>query len=97
MDIRRCHSDLSIVASAGFLFMVNKMIVKGLSMQKRSIRIAGHNTSISLESEFWGALKCIAEVRKLSLNQLVAEVDKGRVGNLSSALRVYVLRSLQGN
>jgi predicted DNA-binding ribbon-helix-helix protein len=66
-------------------------------MQKRSIRIAGHSTSVSLEPEFWAELKRIATEEKLSLNQLVAEVDGGRVGNLSSALRVFVLKRLRKN
>ena len=63
---------------------------------KRSIRIAQHNTSISLEPEFWAELKAIAEHEKISLNQLVARVDVTRKGNLSSALRLYVLKHLKG-
>ena len=66
-------------------------------MQKRSIRIAGHNTSITLEPEFWGELKRIAEARAISINQLIAEVDKTRAGNLSSALRVFVFNSLKNS
>jgi predicted DNA-binding ribbon-helix-helix protein len=62
---------------------------------KRSIRIAQHNTSISLEPEFWAELKAIAESQKISLNQLVANVDGARKGNLSSALRLYVLKKLK--
>lgn len=67
-------------------------------MRKRSITIHGHQTSISLEDEFWQELAAIAQARKLSLNGLVTEVDKARSspkglpGNLSSALRVYVLK-----
>jgi predicted DNA-binding ribbon-helix-helix protein len=61
-------------------------------MRKRSITIHGHQTSISLEDEFWQELAAIARARKLSLNALVTEVDKARGGtNLSSTLRVYVL------
>ncbi len=63
---------------------------------KRSIRIASHNTSISLEPEFWAELKRIAAEQKCSLNELVAKVDTGRAGNLSSALRVFVLRDVKG-
>lgn len=62
---------------------------------KRSVRIARHNTSISLEQAFWDELKKIALQRNCSLNQLVAEVDTERGGNLSSALRIFVLRELQ--
>jgi predicted DNA-binding ribbon-helix-helix protein len=61
---------------------------------KRSVRIAGHPTSVSLEPEFWDALKEIAKRRGLSMNELVAEIDTGRSTNLSSALRVYVLKSI---
>ena len=62
-------------------------------MRKRSITIHGHQTSISLEDEFWQELAAIAQTRKLSLNALVTEVDKTRNGaNLSSTLRVYVLK-----
>jgi predicted DNA-binding ribbon-helix-helix protein len=63
-------------------------------MQKRSIRIAGHGTSISLEPEFWAELKRIAVAEKIPLSRLVARVDTGRSGNLSSALRVFVLKRL---
>ena len=65
-------------------------------MRKRSITIDGHQTSISLEDEFWEALAAVAKQRGLSLNGLVAEVDKARTGaNLSSALRVYVLKQVR--
>jgi len=64
------------------------------NMQKRSVRIAGHSTSLSLEPEFWAELKRIAAEEGVSVNQLVARVDAeaGRSGNLCSALRVFVLR-----
>ena len=65
-------------------------------LRKRSVRIAGHQTSLSLETVFWDALKEIAAARGLSLNALVTEIDAARTGNLSSALRVYVLTRLQG-
>ena len=63
----------------------------GAVIKKRSVVIAGHSTSLSLEAEFWSALQEIARLRGLSLNGLVARVDAGRTGNLSSALRVFVL------
>lgn len=68
---------------------------------KRSIEIDGHQTSITLEAEFWAALKEIAAARKLSLPLLVAEQDRVRATlstnpNLSSHLRVFVLNSLKG-
>lgn len=62
---------------------------------KRSVRIARHSTSLSLEAEFWDELKRLAGARKLSLNQLVTKIDKDRAGNLSSALRLYVLHELK--
>ncbi len=63
----------------------------GTRVRKRSVNIAGHATSVSLEDAFWTALKEIAETQGLSLAALVAEVDLRRTGNLSSALRVHVL------
>jgi predicted DNA-binding ribbon-helix-helix protein len=66
-------------------------------MRKHSLVIAGHATSVSLEPEFWDALKEIAEKRGLSLAALVAEIDAGRAENLSSALRLFVLRDLRGS
>jgi predicted DNA-binding ribbon-helix-helix protein len=59
---------------------------------KRSIVIAGHKTSVSLEDAFWGALKEIAIGRGETLSDLVAGIDSGRPhGNLSSAIRLFVL------
>ncbi len=59
---------------------------------KRSIVIAGHKTSVSLEDAFWDALKEIAASRRLTLSDLVATIDSSRSqGNLSSAIRLFVL------
>lgn len=58
---------------------------------KHSVRIAGHATSVSLEAPFWAALRDIAARRGVSLNALLAEIDAGRGGNLSSAIRIFVL------
>ena len=65
---------------------------------KRSVTIAGHRTSVSLEAPFWEALRDIAKVRGLSLNKLITEVDVARDpgDGLSSALRVYVLGYFRG-
>ena len=63
----------------------------GTAIRKRSVSIAGHATSLSLEAEFWSALQDVAHRRGVSLNRLVASVDAARRGNLSSALRVFVL------
>lgn len=59
---------------------------------KRSTIVAGHKTSVSLEDAFWNALKEIAGERHMTLSDLVAAVDSQRQhGNLSSALRLFVL------
>ncbi|MCC6778770.1 MAG: ribbon-helix-helix domain-containing protein [Hyphomicrobiales bacterium] len=59
---------------------------------KRSIVVAGHKTSVSLEDGFWNGLKEIASARNVTLSDLVAAVDAERVdGNLSSAIRLFVL------
>jgi predicted DNA-binding ribbon-helix-helix protein len=63
---------------------------------KRSIVIAGHKTSVSLEDAFWKGLKDIAVSQKLTLSDLVATIDTGRPhGNLSSAIRLFVLNYYQ--
>ncbi len=63
---------------------------------KRSITIAGHRTSLSLEPEFWNALKELAKNQSLSTAQLITQIDSTRnKRNLSSACRVYVLQALQ--
>lgn len=67
------------------------------AMKKRSVVITGHRTSVSLENAFWDALKVIAGRKNFTVNQLVTEIDKHRNGNLSSAIRVYVLTSLQSD
>ena len=61
---------------------------------KRSLVIAGHRTSVSLEDAFWRRLQAIAAQRGLSLNSLAAIIDASRDGaNLSSAIRVFVLEA----
>jgi predicted DNA-binding ribbon-helix-helix protein len=59
---------------------------------KRSIVIAGHKTSVSLEDAFWTSLKDIADDRNVTLSDLVSSIDTDRQhGNLSSAIRLFVL------
>lgn len=59
---------------------------------KRSIVVAGHKTSVSLEEAFWNGMKEISTARGLTLSELVAEIDQARRhGNLSSAIRLFVL------
>ena len=65
---------------------------------KKSINLSGHLTSISLEPEFWAALKDIASSRNASIRALVQEVDQDRlrtesIYNLSSAMRVFILKN----
>ena len=63
---------------------------------KRSIVIAGHKTSVSLEDAFWQGLKDIAVARNITLSDLVASIDSERhQGNLSSAIRLFVLDHYQ--
>ena len=63
---------------------------------KRSIVIAGHKTSVSLEDEFWRGLKDIAGDRNSTLSDLVKGIDFERqYGNLSSAIRLFVLNHFQ--
>ncbi len=64
-------------------------------LRKHSIVIAGHRTSVTLEDAFWRALRDFAAEDGLSVNDLVARIDENREGNLSSALRVYVLERTQ--
>ncbi len=62
---------------------------------KRSLVVAGHRTSVSLEDAFWRRLQAIATGRRISVNSLTAEVDASRgEANLSSALRVFVLETV---
>lgn len=69
---------------------------------KRSVTIAGHQTSISLEPVFWEALEREAERRALPLSALIAAVDAARIveaapGNLASALRSWLLTTASDN
>ena len=68
----------------------------GAGIVKRSVAIAGHRTSVSLEAPFWAELHEIARQRGRSAQALVAEIDAGRAGqNLSSAIRVFVLAAVK--
>lgn len=65
-------------------------------MLKRSLTIAGHRTSVALEPEFWDGLEALAAARGQRLADLIEDIDRRRDGpNLSSALRVAVLRAAQ--
>jgi predicted DNA-binding ribbon-helix-helix protein len=59
---------------------------------KRSIVVAGHKTSVSLEEAFWNGMREISSLRDMTLSELVGEIDRNREqGNLSSAIRLFVL------
>ena len=63
---------------------------------KRSIVLSGHKTSVSLEDAFWRGLKDIATTRRMTLSDLVGSIDTKREhGNLSSAVRLFVLNHYQ--
>jgi predicted DNA-binding ribbon-helix-helix protein len=68
----------------------------GEGVVKRSVSIAGHRTSISLEEPFWEGLREIAARESLSVQALIGRIDAERGGqNLSSAIRVFVLMKLR--
>jgi predicted DNA-binding ribbon-helix-helix protein len=61
-------------------------------LEKRSLVLAGHRTSLALESDFWKALDEAAAARGIVLSRLVEEIDKGRVGgSLASSCRLFAL------
>jgi predicted DNA-binding ribbon-helix-helix protein len=61
-------------------------------IQKRSVAIGGHKTSISLEAEFWDSMRGIAHIRRQTISDFLAEINAERNGgNLSSSIRVFVL------
>ena len=73
-----------------------KSSVVKCSIVKRSIVIDGHKTSVSLEDAFWRDLKDIAHAQNATLSGSVAKIDQRRQGNLSSAIRLFVLEHAMG-
>ena len=72
-------------------------VMKSSGIKKRSIIIARHKTSVSIEDEFWAGLREIAKGRGQPISQLIADIDEGRqFANLSSAIRLFVLRHYRG-
>ncbi len=66
-------------------------------IRKRSVKLNGHATSVSLEDEYWSELKRISDGLGVSLAELIVRIDAARAGeNLSSALRLAVLADLKG-
>jgi predicted DNA-binding ribbon-helix-helix protein len=78
--------------------MASETLPHQSAIRKRSVLISGHRTSVSLEEAFWAKLKEICDHRGKSINQVVTEIDNERLetpnGNLSSAIRVYILEQL---
>ena len=64
---------------------------------KNNKEVFGHATSVSLENEFWQALQDIADNRQTSVSALIAQIDENRTTNLSSAIRVFILKQLQNS
>ena len=64
---------------------------------KKSITIKKHRTSLSLEKEFWDALRIIATEQKCSIENLVAKIDLNRKTSLASSIRVYLLKFYMRN
>lgn len=66
------------------------------AVEKRSVVVGGHKTSISLEDAFWDQLKEIAGAKQCTISKLIAEIDEDRLhGNLSSAIRLFVLEHVR--
>jgi len=64
-------------------------------LEKHSVTIAGHRTSISLEKCFWRHLRTEAKRRGLSINEIVRLLDEARSGSLSGAIRAFVLQTIE--
>ncbi len=66
-------------------------------IRKRSVKLKGHATSVSLEDAYWSELKRMADALGVPLSELIEQIDAARAGdNLSSALRLAVLADLKG-
>jgi predicted DNA-binding ribbon-helix-helix protein len=90
------HNSIAETPSQYRWSFVGEKAVKS-SVSKRSIVIAGHKTSVSLEDLFWNCLKEIAHERSVTLAELVAGIDADRNhANLSSAIRLFVLGVYRG-
>jgi predicted DNA-binding ribbon-helix-helix protein len=80
-----------LTAISTYIGLIREKLMKS-PVIKRSIVIAGHKTSVSLEDAFWQGLKDIANARGMTLSELVASIDTDRRhGNLSSGIRLFVL------
>ncbi len=77
--------------------MIDDLTDDAYKMRKHSVLLDGHQTSVSLEDAFWSELLKIAKARGQSVNKLITEIDHARTTNLSSAIRVFVLRQSKGD
>jgi len=75
--------------------MADMFDLEDARLQKHSVTVAGHRTSVSLERCFWRHLRLIAAERELSVNELIRQLDEARAGSLSGAIRAFVLQSLE--
>jgi predicted DNA-binding ribbon-helix-helix protein len=74
----------------------SQLTTHDLKLKKHSVRISGHPTSITLEDEFWTALRTIAKRKNTTLTALIESIDQSRGNrNLSSAIRVYILENIK--
>lgn len=71
------------------------MSVTPSGLHRRTVTVSGHRTSVALEPVFWAEVAAIARDRRTSLGALISEIDALRGGNLSSAIRVYVVERLR--
>ena len=71
------------------------MSVTPSGLLRRTVTVSGHRTSVALEPVFWAEVSEIARRRRTSLGALISEIDEVRGGNLSSAIRVFVVKSLR--
>jgi predicted DNA-binding ribbon-helix-helix protein len=72
----------------------NMILSEDLIVKKHSVKLYGHATSVTLEPIFWEQLKKIAKKQGMSLKKVIENIDSAHPPNLSSALRVYVLKKL---
>jgi len=75
------------------VIIIAESFAEACKISKHSVVVAGHRTSISLETRFWFALKKAAKERSLTVASLVEEIDEKRSGNLSSAIRVWLFQN----
>ena len=71
---------------------LNQQAAEAARIKKHSVQIHGHKTSISMEAIFWERLKVIAKRRKCTVSDLVTIIDQARASNLSSAIRLFILK-----